>query len=39
MASLPNAIYLETGLIGPDSPLKLEDGCALVPSGPGFAWD
>ncbi len=39
MASLPNAIWLETGLIGPGSPLKLEDGCALIPSGPGFAWE
>lgn len=39
MASLPNAIWLETGLVGPNSPLKLEDGCALVPDGPGFAWE
>jgi len=38
MACLPNALYLETGLIGPDSRLQLEDGCALVPSGPGFSW-
>jgi L-alanine-DL-glutamate epimerase-like enolase superfamily enzyme len=39
MACLPNAIWLETGLIGPDSPLELVDGCALVPGGPGFAWE
>ena len=39
MACLPNAIWLETGLIGPESPLKLVDGCALVPGGPGFAWE
>lgn len=39
MACLPNAVYLETGLIGPHSPLKLEDGCALVPGGAGFAWE
>lgn len=39
MASLPNALYLETGLIGPDSRLRLEDGCALVPAGPGFSWE
>ncbi len=39
MACLPNAIYLETGLVGPDSPLKLVDGCALVPGGAGFAWE
>jgi L-alanine-DL-glutamate epimerase-like enolase superfamily enzyme len=38
MACLPNALYLETGLIGPDSPLTLVDGCALVPQGPGFSW-
>jgi L-alanine-DL-glutamate epimerase-like enolase superfamily enzyme len=39
MACLPNALYLETGLIGPESPLQLVDGCALVPQGPGFAWE
>ncbi len=39
MACLPNAIWLETGLVGPDSPLKLADGCALVPQGAGFAWE
>jgi len=38
MACLPNAVYLETGLIGPGSQLVLEDGCALVPTGPGFSW-
>jgi L-alanine-DL-glutamate epimerase-like enolase superfamily enzyme len=39
MACLPNALYLETGLIGPDSKLTLEDGCALLPQGPGFSWE
>jgi L-alanine-DL-glutamate epimerase-like enolase superfamily enzyme len=39
MACLPNAIYLETGLIGPRSRLVLEDGCALIPAGPGFSWE
>ncbi len=38
MACLPNAIYLETGLLGPDSPFELEDGCAPVPQGPGFSY-
>jgi len=38
MACLPNALYLETGLLKPDSPLKLSDGYVQVPSGPGFAW-
>jgi L-alanine-DL-glutamate epimerase-like enolase superfamily enzyme len=39
MACLPNTLYLETGLIGPDSPLNLEDGCVQVPRGPGFGWE
>lgn len=38
MACLPNAIYLETGLIGPESPFVLEEGCAPVPEGAGFGW-
>ena len=38
MACLPNALYLETGLLKPDSPLKLQDGYVQVPSGPGFTW-
>jgi L-alanine-DL-glutamate epimerase-like enolase superfamily enzyme len=38
MACLPNTMYVETGLIGPDSPMKLEDGCVGLPQGPGFSW-
>lgn len=38
MACLPNTLYLETGLIKPDSPLVLEDGCVSIPQGPGFSW-
>jgi L-alanine-DL-glutamate epimerase-like enolase superfamily enzyme len=38
MACLPNAMYLETGLIPPGSPLKLKDGWVEVPTGPGFSW-
>ncbi|HLK61454.1 MAG TPA: mandelate racemase/muconate lactonizing enzyme family protein, partial [Chthonomonadaceae bacterium] len=38
MACLPNALYLETGLLTPGSPLTLIDGCALLPQGPGFQW-
>jgi L-alanine-DL-glutamate epimerase-like enolase superfamily enzyme len=38
MACLPNAIYLETGLLRDDSPFELEDGCAPIPQGPGFSW-
>src|SRR5574340_134426 len=39
MACLPNAIYLETGLVDPDSPLDLRDGTVAIPSGPGFGWE
>jgi L-alanine-DL-glutamate epimerase-like enolase superfamily enzyme len=39
MACLPNMIYLETGLISPDSPLKLIQGCVQIPLGSGFAWE
>ena len=39
MACLPNALYLETGLLSPGSPLKLKDGCVAVPQGPGFSWE
>ena len=39
MACLSNALYLETGLLSPGSPLKLEAGCVSLPQGPGFAWE
>ncbi|MBC8235531.1 mandelate racemase/muconate lactonizing enzyme family protein [bacterium] len=39
MACLPNMMYLETGLLSPDSPLKLIDGCVGIPEGAGFAWE
>ncbi len=38
MACLPNVLYLETGLLHPDSPLTLVDGCVDIPQGPGFTW-
>jgi hypothetical protein len=38
LATMPNACWLETGLISEGSPLRLEEGKALVPPGPGFAW-
>ena len=38
MACLPNAIYLETGLIKPGSPLNMVDGYVDIPRGPGFSW-
>ncbi|HUU55632.1 MAG TPA: mandelate racemase/muconate lactonizing enzyme family protein [Armatimonadota bacterium] len=39
MACLPNTYYVETGLIDPDSPMKLADGCINLPAGPGFSWE
>lgn len=39
MACLPNALYLETGLISEGSPLKLTDGFVNIPCGPGFSWE
>jgi L-alanine-DL-glutamate epimerase-like enolase superfamily enzyme len=38
MACLPNTIYLETGLLRPESPLTLVDGCVELPQGAGFDW-
>jgi len=38
MACLPNAIYLETGLIETGSHLNLVDGYVDIPRGPGFSW-
>ncbi len=39
LAAMPNACYLETGLLSPDSPLRIENGYALVPQGSGFSWE
>ena len=39
LACIPTAAYAELGLLGPTSRIRLEDGCALVPNGPGFAWE
>jgi len=39
LASLANARYFETGLIGDDSPFELVDGCVGRPGGAGFAWE
>ncbi|MBT6144056.1 MAG: mandelate racemase/muconate lactonizing enzyme family protein [Gemmatimonadetes bacterium] len=39
MACLPNAMYLETGMIPAGSPMELdEDGFVNVPEGAGFSW-
>ena len=39
LAAMPNACYLETGFLSPGSPMRLENGCALVPEGHGFSWE
>ncbi|MDP6038860.1 MAG: mandelate racemase/muconate lactonizing enzyme family protein [Candidatus Latescibacteria bacterium] len=39
MACLPNAMYLETGLISEGSSLKIKDGYVNIPHGPGFSWE
>ena len=38
MACLENAMFLETGLIAPGSPLRPEAGFVTVPEGPGFSF-
>lgn len=38
LACTPTVKYLETGLIGDDSPIELVDGCVSLPSGAGFQW-
>jgi L-alanine-DL-glutamate epimerase-like enolase superfamily enzyme len=38
LATMPNATWLETGMPRAGGKLVLEDGCALVPQGPGFSW-
>jgi L-alanine-DL-glutamate epimerase-like enolase superfamily enzyme len=39
LATMPNATWLETGIPEAGSKLVLQDGCALVPTGPGFSWE
>lgn len=36
LAALPNALYMESGLLPPNSPVKLVDGCYPLPEEPGF---
>lgn len=36
LAALPNAIFLESGLLPADSPIKLIDGCYPLPETPGL---
>ena len=38
LACAPTVRYLETGLLSPESPIELADGCVSVPRGPGFSW-
>ncbi len=37
LAALPNALFLESGLIPDGSPVRLVDGCYRLPEGPGFS--
>lgn len=36
LAALPNAIFLESGLLGDNSPIQLIDGCYPLPETPGL---
>ncbi len=36
LAALPNTIFLESGLLDPDGPIKLVDGCYPLPETPGL---
>jgi L-alanine-DL-glutamate epimerase-like enolase superfamily enzyme len=36
LAALPNALYMESGLLSSNSPIKLVDGCYPLPEEPGF---
>lgn len=37
LAALPNAIYMESGLLRADSEVTLTDGCYPLPTGPGLS--
>lgn len=36
LAALPNVLFMESGLLPPDSPIQLVDGCYPLPEEPGF---
>ncbi|MEZ4726387.1 MAG: mandelate racemase/muconate lactonizing enzyme family protein [Caldilineaceae bacterium] len=36
LAALPNTLFMESGLLPADSPLRLVDGCYPLPEAPGF---
>ncbi|MCZ6675680.1 MAG: mandelate racemase/muconate lactonizing enzyme family protein [Candidatus Poribacteria bacterium] len=38
LCALPNAMYLETGLLTDEDRDHFVDGCFLAPEGPGFSW-
>lgn len=38
LCALPNAMYLETGLLNDEWFSRFVDGCILAPEGPGFSW-
>jgi len=39
LGCVPTALYAETGLIRPGSPMRLVDGCLLLPQAPGLSWE
>ncbi len=36
LAALPNTLFMESGLLPDDSPIRLVDGCYPLPEAPGF---
>lgn len=36
LAALPNTLFMESGLLAADSPIRLVDGCYPLPETPGF---
>lgn len=37
LAAMPNCLLMESGLLPPDSPVRLIDGCYPLPDGPGLS--
>jgi L-alanine-DL-glutamate epimerase-like enolase superfamily enzyme len=38
LCALPNALWLETGMLADEWRERFVDGCVLAPEGPGFRW-
>jgi hypothetical protein len=37
LAALPNALFMESGVLAAGGSRRLVDGCFLLPDGPGFS--